>query len=111
MDRGELLAGQWGQFQMDHNLYCDAAGRPLSFLGASLDEWRSQGHDQHSLVRDPMFRDARHYDFRFKSDKVARRIGFRPFDYSQAGVVGSDAWKQRAEMEPGLLEEFRGLFQ
>lgn len=110
-DRGELLAGQWGQFLMDHNLYYDASGRPLSFLGASLDEWHSQGHDQHSLVRDPLFRDARHYDFRLRSEKAVRRIGFRPFDYSRAGVEGPDEWKQRAMMPQALVDEFARLYK
>lgn len=37
--------------------------------------------------------DPENFDFRLKSLSVARKIGFVPFDYSQAGVYGSDEWK------------------
>jgi hypothetical protein len=36
--------------------------------------------------------DPDNYDFRFASDEVIKQTGFKPFDYSQAGVYGDAAW-------------------
>ena len=110
MERGALIAGQWGNVDMDYNCYFDTTGSPLTFLQEDRATWQ-QKHDQHSVFTNPQFRDAAHYDFHLKSQKVARRIGFRPFDYSSAGVYGSETWKQKAQMEPELIEAFVKLFR
>ena len=110
MDRGALIAGQWGNVDIDYNCYFDTTTRPYTFLQEDKAGWQ-QKHDQHSVFIDPQFRDAVHYNFQFKSQKVARRIGFRPFDYSRAGVYGSEVWKQKAQMEPELLNAFAKLFR
>lgn len=110
MDRGVLMAGTWGQIDMNYNCYFDTSGRPYTFLQEDRATWQKR-HDQHSVFADPLFRDAKHYDFQFKSQKTARRIGFQPFDYSRAGVYGSEAWKHRAQMEPELIEAFSKLFK
>ncbi|MCL6103819.1 MAG: right-handed parallel beta-helix repeat-containing protein, partial [Bacteroidetes bacterium] len=62
----------------------------------SFREWQKLGKDQHSLVADPLFKDPRNLDFHFKSLKVARKIGFVPFDYAKAGVYGEEEWKKLA---------------
>ena len=46
------------------------------------------------------------FDFNFKNLSVVRKIKFIPFDYSKAGVYGSEDWKKLAGMEPELLKEF-----
>ena len=56
-----------------------------------------------------MFNDPLHGDFTFKSLKTARKIGFKPFDYSRAGVEGDQAWKEKAKMKPEEIEEFRRI--
>ena len=110
MNRGTLMAGTWGKVDMDYNCYFDTSGRQPTFLQEDRASWQ-QKHDQHSVFTNPMFRDAVHYDFRLKSKKTAKRIGFKPFDYSRAGVYGSNEWKQKAQMEPELIEEFASLFR
>ena len=110
MERGALIAGRWGNVDMDYNCYYDITGNPITFMQEDRAAWQ-QKHDQHSVFADPLFRDAAQFDFRLKSQKVARRIGFRPFDYSRAGVYGSEAWKQKAQMEPELIEAFAKLFR
>ncbi len=35
------------------------------------------------------------------------RIGFRPVDFSKAGVYGPDRWKARARMSPEISDDFR----
>jgi len=110
---GPLLAGRWKEVRvkMDNNCYWNAtAGSTIDFVGLSLDQWREeQGHDVHSIIADPLFVDRDNHDFRLKSDSPAFKVGFQPFDYTQAGVYGDAAWIAKAheveypplEMPPG----------
>ena len=96
---GPLLAGPWDRVKvnMDNNCYWNAAGQEVQFIGLTLDQWRQQeGHDQHSIIADPGFVDARNFDFRLKPDSPALKIGFKPFDYTKAGVYGDPAWIAKA---------------
>jgi hypothetical protein len=74
-------------FSFDHNTYWNAAGEPLVFPGnLSLKEWReTKGEDQHSLVADPLFVDAKKSDFRLAGNSPALQTGFKPFDATKAG--------------------------
>ena len=74
-------------FNCDRNTYWNAAGEPPVFPGnLTLDEWREKrGQDQHSLVADPLFVDAKKSDFRLAANSPALRIGFKPFDAAKAG--------------------------
>ena len=84
---GELLAGTWknGNFFFDHNLYFDASGRPMTFAGASLEEWRARGMDAHSLVADPRFSAPADDDFTLAPDCPAFSLGFQRIDLSDVG--------------------------
>jgi parallel beta-helix repeat protein len=105
---GELLSGTWknGNFFFDYNLYChaDESGEsppteegqarrlayqegclPVTFAGASLDQWRARGMDVHSLIADPRFRDPAHDDFTLTEDSPAFSLGFHAIDISQVG--------------------------
>jgi hypothetical protein len=95
-DNGKLLKGGWtnDKFVMDRNLYWDTS-RPdgnLKFGEATLAEWQARGHDRHSLVADPKFVDAAHYDFRLQPDSPAFQLGFVPIDTSQIGLYGDPDW-------------------
>lgn len=70
----------------DNNIWWNATGEPPKFRWQSWDQWRASGKDAHSLNIDPLFVDPDRNDFRFKSDDVCRRIGFAPWDYTQAGL-------------------------
>ncbi len=86
-DSGSLLGVNWSDdnFKMDYNVYWDASGRPVTFAGATFEEWKKRGHDLHSLIVDPKFVDAQHFDFRIKPDSPAIELGFRNIDLSQVG--------------------------
>lgn len=73
------------------------ADAPFDFNGKTFAEWQAMGRDTDGLVADPLFRDPARRDFRLKSGSPAARIGFQPFDPSQAGVYGPRAWRRRAQ--------------
>lgn len=103
---GNQPAWKEGKADFDRNCFWDITDSHPSFNGLTLEEFRKL-RDPRTLVADPMFRDPLHGDFTFKSLKTARKIGFKPFDYSKAGVVGDASWKEKASMTPEELEEFR----
>ncbi|UCH34844.1 MAG: right-handed parallel beta-helix repeat-containing protein [Armatimonadota bacterium] len=84
---GPLLHGSWGNgnFAFDRNLYFDAGGRSITFAGASLEEWRKRGMDEHSLVADPKLADPAADDFTLAPDSPAWSLGFEPIDLSRVG--------------------------
>jgi len=96
---GPLLAGPWDKVQinMDKNCYWDATGREITFVGKTLADWQKEkGHDANSIIADPLFVDANNLDFRLKPDSPALKLGFKPFDYSKAGVHGDKNWIDKA---------------
>jgi len=97
-DRGVLLSGQWKKIKikMDNNCYC-AVGADVSFLGQSPPDWiKETGHDKNSVIADALFIDAQNYDFRLKPNSPALKVGFKPFDYTKAGVYGEENWLHKA---------------
>ncbi|HWL09744.1 MAG TPA: right-handed parallel beta-helix repeat-containing protein [Planctomicrobium sp.] len=97
-DTGALLANRWknNNFLLRNNLYWRINGQPFDFYGKSFQEWQQTGQDKGSLIADPLFVDPMNGNFHLRPDSPASKIGFEEFDYSQAGVTGDEAWKQRA---------------
>ncbi len=95
---GALFGGPWDRIRakVDYNCYFHATGEPFTFAGKDLEAWRALGYDQHSIIADPLFVDAEHHDYRLQPDSPAWKIGFQPFDTSQAGVYGDADWVQKA---------------
>jgi parallel beta-helix repeat protein len=85
---GPLFGHNWkdNNFVVDHNVYWNAAGKPVEFPGGSLDAWQKRGHDKNTLIADPKFREPKKGDFSFVDESVVKKIGFVPFDVSKAGV-------------------------
>ena len=82
---------------MRNNVYWNTAGQPVDFQGQSLAQRQQRGLDTGSIVADPKFVDAARLDFRLQPDSPAVKLGFQPFDYTQAGVYGDSAWVQLAK--------------
>ncbi|MBC8871235.1 MAG: right-handed parallel beta-helix repeat-containing protein [Planctomycetes bacterium] len=97
-DSGVLLSGRWDQIKhvSRNNCFWNAAGQEVDFVGKSLDEWQAAGHEQGSIIADPKFKDPQQCDFHIAPDSPALKIGFKPFDYTQAGVCGDPAWIGKA---------------
>ncbi|MBN1359697.1 MAG: right-handed parallel beta-helix repeat-containing protein [Sedimentisphaerales bacterium] len=95
---GPLLSGPWDRvrIRMDNNCYWNTGGRQINFAGRSLEQWREKGYDQNSVIADPLFVDPNHHDFHLKADSPALKVGFKPFDYTQAGVYGNLDWIKKA---------------
>ncbi len=82
-----------------HNLYWagpESAGE-ARFSGADLAfvpfaEWQGKGHDEGSIMADPLFVDAARRDFRLRPDSPARNMGFQETDLSKVGLYGDPAW-------------------
>jgi len=79
-------------YTAEKNLFWPLDGTPLTFnrLGfeepkLGLAELQQQGQQAGTIVADPLFADAAGGDFSLRPDSPARKIGFRPFDWRQAG--------------------------
>ena len=75
-----------------NNLYWNASGKPVDFQGLTLTQRQAKGWDQGSIIADPQFVDPAHGDFRLRPDSPAAKIGFKPFDFSKAGLYGDAEW-------------------
>ncbi|MDR1781076.1 MAG: right-handed parallel beta-helix repeat-containing protein, partial [Tannerella sp.] len=96
-----------GKADYDYNCYWDERTKTPEFAGLSFADWQKQTErDKHSVVADPLFVNPEARDFRFKRRSVANKIKFKVFDYTQAGVYGSEEWKAAAQLSPNLLKEF-----
>ena len=63
----------------------------------TFQQWQDAGHDAGSIIADPMFVNVENFDFRLKPDSPAFKVGFKPFDYSRAGVYGNKKWIELAK--------------
>ena len=107
-DQGNLFSSNWHKvhFITDYNCYWDTRSKDIDFAGKAFKDWQKSGKDIHSKISDPLFVDPSHLDFHFKNLSVAKKIKFIPFDYSKAGVYGSEEWKKLAELDQDLVKEF-----
>ncbi|HEX2974838.1 MAG TPA: right-handed parallel beta-helix repeat-containing protein, partial [Bacteroidales bacterium] len=107
-DKGTLLSSNWHKFNLfsDNNCYWDTRTAGIKFGNQTFAEWKKAGRDVHSIIADPYFVDAAAFDFHFKKLSTVKKIGFKPFDYSQAGVYGDKEWIELAKLDPALEKKF-----
>ena len=105
---GDLLSSNWGKVNMrsDNNCYWDTRTRDIRFGPLSFKEWQKSGKDVHSVIADPEFADPSAFDFRVGNKVLMRQIGFKAFDYAEAGVYGADEWKRLAVFDPLIAKQF-----
>ena len=105
---GNLLSSNWGKInlQTDNNCYWNTRSTAIHFGKLTFTEWKKSGKDVHSVIADPGFVNPLAFDFRIKNKAVTRKIKFKEFDYSQAGVYGSDDWKKLAGFDPSVALQF-----
>lgn len=105
---GNMWGKNWDKvhFVAEKNLYWHFGGE-ASFNGQSIGEWRkATGKDLHSIIADPVFVNISSGDFRMQNKKALKRIGFKQFDWTQAGVSGSDEWENLAKYNPDKALSF-----
>ncbi len=98
-----LFGSNWDgdNYKLNNNLYWRTDGKPVEFYkGKTFGEWQQAGKDTGSQIADPLFVDAGKFDFHLKPGSPALQIGFKPFDYMQAGVYGDENWKKLASSAP-----------
>lgn len=107
-DKGSLLSSNWHKFNLlaDYNCYWDTRTKDIRFADKSFSEWQKSGRDIHSVIADPLFMNAASFDFHLKNKSMAKKIKFVPFDYSRAGVYGSEEWKKLALFDKESADEF-----
>lgn len=105
MDMGKD-AWKKAQTVIDKNCFWNTTTKNIDFQGGSFSDWKKLGKDKHSIIADPLFKDPENFDFRFKSTRIAKKIGFKPFDYSKAGVYGDREWKDKAKLSKNLERKF-----
>ena len=71
----------------------------IDFNGLSFAAWQASGRDVEGVVADPLFKDPGARDFRLKRNSPAEALGFRPFDFSRAGVYGDRTWRRRSQAD------------
>lgn len=109
---GSLCGINWKNVghKSDYNCYyCTNASEKIDFQGLSFSEWQHKGQDTHSFIEDPIFTDIQAKNFTPKNKELLKKIGFRMFDYSKAGVYGSKKWKQKAELSNEMKAAFDKL--
>ena len=89
-ERGDLASygvlgveGVWA-----NNVWWSTTGE-AKLCGLNWEEWEKTGKESNGRFADPKFVDAKNFDFRLKPDSPALLVGFRPFDFSRAGVTSS----------------------
>lgn len=106
--RGDMYSHKWPMFSsvVRNNLYWKFGGE-VSFNGLSLEEWkRETGKDEGSIVADPGFRNLPGGDFTMTGKAALEAVGFTCFDWTEAGVYGSEEWKKLAELDESRLKAF-----
>jgi hypothetical protein len=89
--RGPLVQGNWTDgVRQEQNLYWAIEGGDKLFPGGrTLAQWQQTGRDQGSKVADPGFANPQGGDFHLDPGSPAIALGFKPFDYTQAGRRGA----------------------
>lgn len=105
---GSLFGSNWDSinFKSDSNIYWDERTKDIPFGKFSFKEWQQHGQDKHSMIANPGFINPHEFNFRLKNNRIVRKVGFKPIDYSQVGPYGSKAWKALAEFDPELARQF-----
>lgn len=94
----------------DYNSYfCTDSSQQISFQGMSFDEWKQKGQDHNSVIANPEFANAEAGDFTPKNKALLKKIGFKMFDYTKAGVYGSKEWQRKAELSSEMKAAFNKL--
>ena len=105
---GDLTVNNWPKINIstDYNCYWDTRSQDIMFGKTTFREWQKSGKDAHSIIADPRFVNPAAFDFTLKKSSTLKKIGFVPFDYSKAGVYGSEEWKSLAKFDENIAAQY-----
>jgi len=109
-DHGNAMAsGNLGKFDdFVKNLYWNTSKKPVILPGdLTFSEWQAQGRDTDSIIADPLFVDPAHDNYALRPNSPAFKLGFKPIDMSQVGLVGDRNWvslPKRDKLKPVVLK-------
>ena len=99
-DTGELLAGRWDEVKHDsrNNCYWNAAGEAVRFRRqVARRSGRPPATNRARSSPTRKFEDPQRVRLpRWPPIRRRSKLGFKPFDYTQAGVYGDPAWIRKA---------------
>jgi len=107
-NEGMVAKGAWDDVvaDIDNNIYWNENGNTYDFNKHSFKAWQKKGFDEHSFLVNPWFKNPLEADFRFKNKRSYKKIDFKPFNYSEAGVLSDKAWKEKAKLSNAIKESF-----
>lgn len=73
--------------------------RAHNLANDTLRRWQARTNETGTIAADPLFLNPAAHDFRLASNSPVLKLGFRPWDCSQAGVYGDPAWIATARNE------------
>lgn len=76
-----------GVAEIDHNIYYRVDAAPPAPMGPDLAALRALGHDQNSILADPLLMDWENGDYRLRPDSPAHALGIHSLDVRQAGLL------------------------
>jgi hypothetical protein len=91
-----VVGGKWTQAlaESDRNVIWHA-GLPVTMNLSGVTDadywaaWQKLGYDRHSVIADPLFRNAKQGDYRLRPDSPALKLGFKPLPLDEMGVYPS----------------------
>ena len=94
-------SGSLPDLVVDGNVYwcpaVDVEKTDRVFNDENWEDWKGNGADAHGAVADPCFVDALHSDWTLRPESPLVKAGFRPFDWTDAGVDKLDVvWRREA---------------
>lgn len=110
-DEEKLFKSSWDKanIKADSNVYWSLSGN-LDFYGKDFQDWK-KNKEPNSLMEDPGFRNPEQGDFRLRNKSVAKKIGFKEVDFSNAGAYGSSEWRKKAQLPSDRLEQFSKIVE
>lgn len=94
----------------DYNCYfCTDQSKEIEFQSVRFDDWQAKGQDVNSVIADPEFANVATGNFTPTNKSMLKKIGFKMFDYTKAGVYGSKEWRRKAELSDDMKAAFDKL--
>ena len=106
---GRLLIGTWkdAHMKLERNLYFNASAAPIKFEGLDFAAWQASGKDAGSIIADPKFVDAAHFDFHLRGRLARRQDRLQALRLHESRGLWRRALGERGGVRPLSARSFR----